>query len=132
MDNKVTLLYDSECSLCIRFKKALEFLDLKNKVSYRSIHEAAVYIDYPELSLEQCEEVIHLIDTEGKVHRGPEVLEFLIQMYPGVEKFSWLLDSESAKKAMGAFYDRLNDMRIMKKRKCYTCGTPAKKHKRKI
>lgn len=130
MNKKIVLLYDSECSLCVRFKKALEFLDTKNRISYRSIHENSVYLDYPELNSEECEEMIHLIDSDGKVHRGGEVLEFLIKMYPGVEKFSWLLDSESGKKAMSAFYDRLNDMRVMKKRKCYTCGGKAKKQKR--
>jgi predicted DCC family thiol-disulfide oxidoreductase YuxK len=132
VDKKVTLLYDSECSLCNRFKKALEFLDTKNKILYRSIHDSSVYVDFPELTFEECEDVIHLVDTDNYIHRGADVVGFLIDMYPGVHKFSWLLDSDSAKKAMGAFYDRLNDMRIMKKKKCYTCGSKVKKTKRNL
>ncbi len=128
MEKKITLLYDSECTLCVRFKKALEILDNQDRMHYRSIYETAVYFDFPELNQAECEEVVHLIDSEGKIYRGSEVIEFLIKQFPGVKKFSWLLESDSAKKAMDVFYDQINDMRIMKKRKCFRCG---KSHKKK-
>ncbi len=122
-DKEAILLYDSECGLCNRFKKALEFLDTKKRIEFRSIHETEVYVQYPELDKDHCLDEIHLIDKNKKIYRGGEVIEFLIKIYPGVEKIAWLLDSDSAKRAMDAFYGRLNDMRIMKKRKCYTCGS---------
>ena len=122
MNKKPILFYDSECGLCSRFQKALELLDQSKKVDYRSIHEVSVYLDFPELDPELCLEEIHLIDVEGRIHRGGEVIEFLITIYPGVQKFAWLLDSESGKKAVNVFYKQINRMREMKKRNCFTCG----------
>ena len=71
-----------------------------------------------------------MIDETGKIHRAGEVIEFLANHFPGVRKFAWLLDSDSAKSTMDAFYNRLNDMRLMKKRKCFTCGSGKKVKKR--
>ena len=117
-----TLLYDSECTLCVRFKKALEYLDSESQLDFKSIYDSSVYMSYPELDEERCKEIIHLIDCEGRVYRGGEVMTFLLNIFPGVSKFAWLLDSESGKKASNAFYKKINDIRNMKKRNCYTCG----------
>ncbi|MBT4793084.1 MAG: DUF393 domain-containing protein [Halobacteriovoraceae bacterium] len=129
MDTKITILFDSECDLCIRFKKALSMLDSDKKIAFRAVQDQSVYLDFPELKQDECEEEIHLIDTKGKVHRGREVVEYLILFFPAVKKFAWLIENDSAKSAMDAFYKRINKMRIMKKRKCYTCGD-RKKQKR--
>jgi predicted DCC family thiol-disulfide oxidoreductase YuxK len=126
MSKSATIIYDSECSLCVRFKKALQFLDVDKHITFKSLHDNGTYIDYPELVKEECEELIHLIDETGKIYRGGDVIEYLVKLFPGVKKFAWLLDSESAKNAMDAFYGRLNDMRIMKQKRCYTCGNGKK------
>lgn len=122
-----TLLYDSECNLCVRFKKALEYLDNDSKLNYKSIYDTSVYITYPQLDEEECKEVIHLIDNDGRIYRGTDVITYLVSIFPGVSKFSWLLDSDSGKKATSAFYKKINEIRIMKKRNCYTCGNKLKK-----
>ena len=127
MEDKHLLIYDSECGLCVRFKKALEFLDKDKKINFRSVYDQSVYVDYPELKQEECEEMIHMVAADGKILKGSDVVSFLIQLNPGVKKFSWLIESDSAEKAMGAFYGRLNEMRIMRKRKCFTCGRPHRK-----
>jgi predicted DCC family thiol-disulfide oxidoreductase YuxK len=117
------LLYDSECQLCNRFKKTLDILDTKKTIKFISIYEQNIYIDYPELSKEECESVIHLIDDDKKIYRGSEVIEQLLLSFPQVKKFAWLIESESSKKAMNIFYKKLNQMREMKKASCYTCGS---------
>lgn len=119
------VLYDSECSLCNRFKKAIELIDTKKQVEFKSLYDPKVYVDYPELSEQRCLETLHLITSENEILEGPDAMSFLIKLLPGVKKFSWLMDSNSAKKASKAFYKRLNEMRIMKKRNCFTCGRPS-------
>ncbi len=125
--NKSVLLYDSECALCTRFKKALEYLDTDGILEYKSIYDQSVYMNYPELNEDECKEVVHLIDPSGKIHTGGDVVIYLTKIFPGVSKFSWLLESDSAKKASSAFYKKINEMRIMKKSNCYTCGNKFKK-----
>jgi hypothetical protein len=91
------------------------------------ITEENIYEDYPSLTFEDCSETIHLIDEQGQFHRGSEVVEFLIKKIPTVSKLSWLLDKDSSKKAMGSFYDKVNEIRKTKKqeqdRGCKGCGT---------
>lgn len=96
------------------------------QIDYKTIYDQGVYVKYPQLSKEKCEAEVHLIDLNGTIYRGGEAIEFLVKLIPGVSKFSWLMDSESSKKAMDMFYGKLNDMRIMKKRKCFTCGSSMK------
>ena len=117
------LLFDSECQLCSRFQKALSLLDRNKTINYVSVYDESIYIDFPELSKDKCLEVIHYIDEEKKVYTGGDVIAQLVKQFPQVKKFAWLIESESGKNAMNAFYDRLNDIRIMKKNNCFTCGS---------
>jgi hypothetical protein len=91
------------------------------------ITENKIYEQYTELTFEDCSETIHLIDEQGHFHKGPEVVEFLINKIPTVSKLSWLLDKDSSKKAMGSFYDKVNEIRKSKKQShspgCRNCGT---------
>ena len=121
------LFYDPECGLCARFKQALQMIDSKKFITFKSIHAESTFFDHPELDADACFEVIHLIDNNGKIHQGADVINFLVGLIPAVGKFSWLLDSKAGKKAMDAFYGQINDMRSMKKRKCFTCGKGSKK-----
>ncbi len=124
------LLYDNECQLCNRFKKALEVLDVKNQIKFVSVYDQAIYLQNPELKQEECEEVIHLIIDE-KIYKGSEVITELVKLFPGVKKFSWLLDNNAAQTALDSFYNRINDMRGMQKRNCYTCGSNSKVRRRR-
>lgn len=131
MNKKNILIFDSECSLCSRFQKALEMIDKDEHLEYRSIQDEKIYEEFPILNKDACAKEVHLIDIDGHLYVGSEVIEFLVKLIPGVSKFSWLLESESSKKAMDLFYGKLNDIRRMKKRKCYTCGSTMKSHFRK-
>lgn len=123
MSYDFTLIYDSNCQLCTRFKKALELVDIKNTIRFVSVHDQSIYVEFPELDQAECESEVHLLDKDKKVYVGGEVIEQLLKSLPQVKKFSWLIDSDSSKKAIGSFYKRLNKMRQMKKANCYTCGS---------
>lgn len=127
MTDKYKLFYDSECSLCSRFQKALEMLDKGERVEYFSINDEKTFKEFPELDEEACFEAVHMIAPEGDILVGSEVVEKLVKLIPGVSKFAWLIESESSKKAMNIFYDRLNDMRLMKRRGCFRCGSPRRR-----
>lgn len=127
-DTKIVLIYDDECTLCNRFKKGIELLDLKKSIRYVPVGDENIYFEYPELNRELCEEEIHLVDKEHNIYAGGEVVRFLIGLFPTAQKFAWLLDSDSSRKAIDSFYGRISDMRKLKKTGCPGCGT--KKSKR--
>lgn len=125
---KPILLFDPECPLCLRFSQALRLVDPSQTIMFQSIYEEEIYVNYPELNKEECEAIIHLIDAEGNIIRGSQVVEFLVETLPAVKKFAWLIDNESSKKAIDAFYNKVNDIRKnIKKNGCAGCGQTRRK-----
>lgn len=117
------LLFDSECPLCVRFTQALRLVDKNEHISFVSIYDEDIYIAYPELNKEECEETIHFIKEDESLLHGAEVIEHLISEIPSVAKFSWLLESERSKQAVDAFYKKINEVRkIIKRKGCTGCG----------
>ncbi len=121
------LLFDPECGLCVRFTQGLRLLDRSGSISMVPITDESIYEEYSSLTFEDCSETIHLIDENGDFHRGPDVIEFLIKQIPTVSKLSWLIEKGSSKRAMGSFYDKVNEIRKNKKNAhapgCDDCGT---------
>jgi len=118
------LLFDDECSFCVRFTQGLKLVDKDMKINLLSIQSEEIYTEFSELTFEDCSETIHLITADKKILKGPEVIKFLTKEIPSVSKFSWLLESESAQKAMDIFYNKVNGLRKTKKSKgCPNCGT---------
>ncbi len=116
-----TLFYDSECGLCLRFKQALDRLPGTDKIKKVSIHEPEAFKSFPELSKEKCEKEVHLVDENGKILVGEEVVEYLISKFPGVEKFSWLLESGMGQKAVEYFNTIAKLTRETLRKRCSTC-----------
>jgi len=121
---KDQLLFDSECTLCVRFTQALKLVDKDKTIDFREILDEEIYKEYPELSFEDCSETIHLITKENKIIKGSEVIKYLIEHIPSVSKFAWLIEPESAQKAMDVFYNKVNEVRktIKKSKGCTNCG----------
>lgn len=119
---KPILIFDQDCQLCVRFKKGLDFIDRDEKIVKVPLQEDWIYEKFPQLNRNECEETIHLLDLDGSVLKGPKAIEFLISFYPGVKKFSWLVESESGKKAVDYFYNKVNELRDKAKRDCKGCG----------
>lgn len=117
------LLFDSECSLCVRFTQALKLVDKDEKINFVSVYDEKIYELYPELNKDECEEVVHYLTEDGKIFQGGAVIEHLVKEIPSVEKFAWLLESERSKNAVDAFYKKINEVRKLVKRKgCTGCG----------
>ena len=121
-EQKPILIYDRECALCKRFAQALDFLDKDESIVKVPLQEEWLYEKHPKLVREECEQAIHLIKPDGTIIKGAAVIEFLVVYYPGVRKFSWLVESESGKKAVGFFYDKVNELRDKMKKDCKGCN----------
>ncbi|MFY7991668.1 MAG: thiol-disulfide oxidoreductase DCC family protein [Bacteriovoracaceae bacterium] len=126
---KAVLIYDAECPLCARFKQGLELMDTSKKLRFVPLQDAQLFEEFPELNQEDCKSQVHLITEERKVLKGSEVVDYLIKSLPGVSKLSWLLDSESGKKATQFFYQKVEELREILKEKedCNQCPHDHKK-----
>ena len=120
------ILFDDKCTLCRRFKDALQFLDKENRLSFVSIHNRREIHDLNtnlklELNKKELAETVHLIDESYSLHRGVEVVEYLIKFYPAAAKLRWLLESNRGKKAVQFFYDKVNQFKRSKVNPCRDC-----------
>ncbi len=113
------VLFDPECPLCLRFKQGLSFLD-KN-LTFVSAREDDVYAAFPELNRQECLEAVHMITSEKKILKGPEVVDYLVETLPGVSKLAWLLDNEQGKKVKNYFYEKVEELRELTNKKQSEC-----------
>ncbi len=109
------ILFDPECPLCTRFKQGLEYLD--KTLNFESARNDDVYAQFPELSRQNCLERVHMITQERKILSGQEVVDELLKTLPGVSKFAWLLDNDQGKKVKDFFYQKVEELRDIVKKK---------------
>ena len=114
------LVFDSECSLCLRFVQTLKKIDIKNTMNYECLHNKELYQYFTDLNFETCNEEVHLV-LDDKILKGAEVIEYLVSKIPGVDKFAWLIKKDSSRSAMKFFYKKLNSIRVQSKKGCKTC-----------
>ena len=115
------LIYDGECSLCCRFKDSLKNLHGTEGILAVSIYDEKIYEAFPDLDKEACEQVVHYITKDNVILSGAEAIEHLIKLFPLVNKFSWLIETDMGKKAVNYFHNMTNKYRQVLKRKCATC-----------
>jgi predicted DCC family thiol-disulfide oxidoreductase YuxK len=117
------LLFDAECTFCVRFTQGLKLVDKEKKINLIPIQDELIYQEYEQLTFEDCSETIHLIDKNKNIFKGPDVIKFLVKEVPTVSKFSWLIENDSAQKAIDVFYGKINEIRKTKKTNgCTDCG----------
>ena len=121
MNNFPILIYDKECTMCTRFKQALENLPGSRDISFIPLQEDEIFKTYPKLDPLQCADSVHLLIDEEKFLVGPEVVKYLIKTIPGISKLSWLLDKEAGNKAVDLFYKSINTYRKSKWNPCPKC-----------
>ncbi len=109
------ILFDPECPLCTRFKQGLEYLD--NSLRFESARNDEVYAQFPELSRQNCLEKVHMITKDMKILSGQEVVDELLKTLPGASKFAWLLDNDQGKKVKDFFYQKVEELRDIVKKK---------------
>ncbi len=120
MIQKPVLIYDGECTLCTRFKQTVERFDVDHKLTYVSIHQDEIYTELP-LTKEECHKVIHLVDENNQVYKGPDVIRYLAHLFPMVNNLAWMLETDVGKKALDFFYQKVNDIRNSQINSCNKC-----------
>jgi predicted DCC family thiol-disulfide oxidoreductase YuxK len=113
------ILYDPDCPLCLRFKQGLEHLD--KRLNFVSARDDEVYEAFPELNRQDCLEKVHMLTNERKVLSGTAVVDELLASLPGVSKLAWLLENEQGKKVKDFFYQKVEELRELTKKKEEGC-----------
>ncbi len=118
------ILYDRECHLCVRFMNSFKRMPNTSDYSFIPIQNEEIFSTFPQLNREECFETLHLIDENGKILKAGEATSFLIEKFPMVDKFKWLIEKDMGKKTISVFYDVVNKYRKAIKKSCPKCGKP--------
>ncbi|MGI0078307.1 MAG: DCC1-like thiol-disulfide oxidoreductase family protein [Nitrososphaerales archaeon] len=76
---KYLVFYDSDCSVCIKFRKTVEFLDSRNRLTFLPLSHASSVVDMPESRLYQS---FHFLNSKGEITSGSESIPQLISELP--------------------------------------------------
>ncbi len=87
----MVLIFDNSCALCRAFATSIARMGTHDRVRCRPLQDKSVFTDFPQLDRSACMEEIHLVDSDGVVHVGAEVLEVLAEPFPMVRHLSTLL-----------------------------------------
>lgn len=117
------VLYDSECSLCTRFRQGIEMIDKNINFHFLSIHSPKAKELSLHFKLDSIHEKMHLIDENFNIHIGSDAITFMTSKLPAVSKFTWLLQTDIGKKTSDFFYDKVNQIRhSMIEKDCHHCS----------
>ncbi len=120
MSEKTYFLFDQECTLCSRFTQVLQKIKGYEDFEFVPLQQANEIDLFKDIPQTQLETELHIF-SEGKFHRGPEAVEFLMKRNPLIKKHMWLMDHQMTKKAIGSFYkaiDKARKSRLL----CNSCG----------
>lgn len=119
--SKVTILFDSDCTMCTRFKQGLEMIDRDKHIEFISARDDSTYERFKFINKEDALDKVHLIKGE-KVFKGGDIVAELVKLYPSVSKLAWLLETEAGKKAMDLFYNKVDELRKSRLNPCPKCN----------
>jgi len=119
--NLPILLYDEKCPLCLRFKQTFERIPGTSHVTLVSIYQDEVFQAYPQLNREAAFQDLHYLSEKGEVFAGKEALTQLIEEFPLVKKFAWLIESNMGQKALSYFNQVAKNYRDRLIKDCNNC-----------
>src|SRR5262245_33850918 len=85
------VIYDSHCRFCTESVKNLARWDRSGRLSFLSLHDPEVAIRFPELLHDQLMQEMHVVDRQGKTHRGAEAFRYLTARIPRLYPLAPLL-----------------------------------------
>ena len=120
-DPKKTLIYDGDCQLCRQFVHFLQRWDKNQKFIYRPLQDQDIYKDFPTITPEETAKAIHLIDFNGDIFRGAEIIEPLLVEFPKVKNITWMLGLPGARSAAHVVYEFISESRKKISKLCPGC-----------
>tara|TARA_Y100000590_G_scaffold281237_2_gene316328 strand:+ start:220305 stop:220658 length:354 start_codon:yes stop_codon:yes gene_type:complete len=110
--------------------QALENLPGTEDITKIPLQDENLYSHFTNLTIDDCYEEIHYIDENEQILKGNQVPEALINKFPAVKKFSWLIESQMGQKAIDYFHHVAANYRKKLKKGCTGCNNKKHRHKR--
>ena len=90
------LLYDEDCSLCLRFQKAIRELDEAGRIEPVGFHDPRIPEIVPNMGPQELVNNFHLVFPDGSVKSGNQALPDLLSLLPSLRFVGWILKTVPA------------------------------------
>lgn len=78
------VIYDGACRICTGQMQRLERWDRQGRLSFLSLHDAAVGQRYPDLTHDELMQQMVIVDRDGQRHRGAAAFAYLSRRLPSL------------------------------------------------
>ena len=85
------LLYDSDCSLCVRFQEWIQKRDTQGVVEPVPFKDPRISQIVPQMNRDQLLNSFHLVLPDGSVLSGHRAIPELLMLLPGLRTAGWIL-----------------------------------------
>lgn len=123
MEKKLpALLFDGNCTLCVRFKGSLEKTSEFFDLNFYDINDPKTFELFDNISAADATATLHLVDQDQQIHVAEKAVEWLLKKNEKVKDWLWLIDSKMGQKALEFFYNQTNKLRKQLKNNCLGCN----------
>ena len=85
------LLYDEDCSLCVRFQAGVKKRDRNNLIEPVGFMDPRIPRIVPRMSREDLLNSFHLIFPDGKTFSGNNAMPEILLLLPSLKIIGWVL-----------------------------------------
>lgn len=99
-------------------------MDFEGRINFVPVGTEEVHEQFQDIDRAESQRILHFVDERGKIHRGGEIAAALANVFPGINKIAWLLETEAGRKVSDFFYSKVNELRksSLVTRNCSSCG----------
>lgn len=116
---RLTLLFDSHCPLCCRFKSWVARWDREGAIRILPLDDTTISQRFPDLDLERARRELTVLNRLGQRFEGIEALRQLTAALPGISGLKWVYQLPGVTPALGRVYRAIHRNR---RRLCLKCG----------
>jgi predicted DCC family thiol-disulfide oxidoreductase YuxK len=113
-----TVLFDGQCRFCRRQIAFLRWLDWWGRLRFTSSHEPSVSETFPEISPEELQQQMFVVDRQGQARGGALAVRYLSRRLPPLWPLALLLHIPGSLPLWNALYAFIAKRRLLLAGRC--------------
>jgi len=107
------VIYDGRCRLCCTAVRWLHRRDRRDRLTFLPLQDPRATERYPDLSLEELEKHVYVVDRHGRRHKGAGAVRYLSRRLPALWIFCPLLHLPGSMPVWRWLYSQISRRRHM-------------------
>ena len=105
------VIYDAGCGLCRRCVHMLARMDGRRRLAYLPLQDPRIQTRYPDLSREELEQHVYVVEAAGRRHAGADAVKYLSRRIPALWSLAPLMHMPGTMPLWRWLYDQVSKRR---------------------